>query len=525
MADFAPETTITIYKGTGVDNQNQPYFTSESAKMSWYGGHSPKTYELLSYQRTERRYCRIAEHQTAIADYDILAFKNSAGRWIICNIIWIEFINPNCTEITFEINWFQTYIDVIEWCDCFILREMQENDWIGGRPSFNNTVPEGIETGQLKATTQTDLKTFTDFKIVVLSAYDIHGEPDYDVQEFGGGYASGLNVFTFPNVEGLSSLLDTYAQKGRLDGVAAVMMCPIEYANVNTTWKGPQEELQIDFGPYGGYDIQNAKLFTGEFFQITLSNRAGNAVNLKLENFMNPELGTFRVTYEGAFQCGAGGCICYPNNYMGMLAAKDYGVILFNDLHCAWVGNGYENWVAQNKNTLAISTVGDIANGILRAGRGAAEIGVASVTGDVPGVIGGAANVVGGLAGSFTTLGKIADSSAHPACTGGHVNASALSLALETYGFMIQYLRPTIDMTRRIDKFLSRYGYRTLETKKPNVNTRPYWNYVETQNAVVKGPIPYPAKLAIQADMDSGVTFWNVTGGAIIGDFEKDNRG
>lgn len=525
MADFRPETTVTIYKNTGVDSANQPYFTSEGAKMGWYNGHTHKTYNPLSYQRTERQYVRIEEHQEAIRDFDILAFQNSSGRWIICNILGTEFINPNCTEIIFQVNWFQTYIDEIVWCDCFVVREMQENDWNGGIPSFNNTVPEGIETGQFKGTISKQLKTFTNFKIVVLSAYDIHGEPNYDVQTFGGGYASGLNVFTFGNVEGLSSLLDTYSRKGILDGIASVMMCPAEYADVNTIWDGPEEQIDIDFSSYGGYQIQNAKMFTGEFFQIALSNRMGNTVNLRLENFSNPTLGQYAVTYKGSFQCGAGGVICYPTNYMGIPGATDYGVILFNDLHVAWVGNGYENWIAQNKNTLALGVIGDVASGITRAVSGAAQtVGAASI-GSATGITSGVNNIVQGVTESLTTIGAIADKSVNPAGVGGQVNGSALSLALQTYGFLVQQIRPTVDMTRRIDTYLSRFGYRTLECKKPNVNTRPFWNYVETQGAIVKGNIPYTAKSAIQGQMDAGVTFWNVLGGAVIGDFSMDNRG
>lgn len=60
-----------------------------------------------------------------------------------------------------------------------------------------------------------------------------------------------------------------------------------------------------------------------------------------------------------------------------------------------------------------------------------------------------------------------------------------------------------------VDKLYSRLGYSTLRYKVPNTKQRPNWNYIQTSDAIVVGPIPEAAKQYIQSMYNSGVTFWH----------------
>lgn len=527
MAKFEPVTDVTICKGTGVTNQNIPYFDSQVGKVAWLFGFAAGQFhkENYSYQRTFNHFIRVDDTQEVYRDCDVLMFQNENGRWIICNILYVEFINPNCTEIGFEVNWFLTYIDVIQWKDCFIEREMQENDWTGGRPSFNNLVPEGLETGKFKAYEAQESKTFVNFDCVVMSAYDRQGESN-NTPQIDCGYVTGLNQFVVSKDE-LGGMLQAYADKGRLDGIAAIFMCPTEISSPkNAAWSEGPTAITIDFSSIEGYVPQNSKVFTGEFFYYRISNRQGVQKDLYLEDFANPGAGTFELSYTGAFLGGSGGIVCYPRNYQGQERALDYGVTLNVNTQCAYIGDAFANYVANNKWQIANETVG----AFLDLGK--------AVTGPrapIPSSVGPAelANretykaleIADSVNQGLAIAARLGDRAQNPAMYAGQVGQDALMIALRAYGFLVTKNHPPVDMVQRIDNFFTMYGYRTLRVKKPNVNTRPFWNYVKTAGGYVGGPMPFEARQAIGQTMDAGVTFWNVNGGAVIGDYSMDNRG
>lgn len=61
----------------------------------------------------------------------------------------------------------------------------------------------------------------------------------------------------------------------------------------------------------------------------------------------------------------------------------------------------------------------------------------------------------------------------------------------------------------QVDSMYQRLGYSTLDYKVPNTKQRPHWNYIQTSDAIVVGPIPEAAKQYIQSMYNNGVTFWH----------------
>lgn len=148
-------------------------------------------------------------------------------------------------------------------------------------------------------------------------------------------------------------------------------------------------------------------------------------------------------------------------------------------------------------------------------GAGSSIVGGAGAGFAVAGPIGAEVGAVLGAAKAFVRLG---DMQKDPSAMGGQVAGNVLQLQLRDYGFSINWLHPRLANLRCIDQYFSRFGYRTNRLKKPNVNTRPLWNYVKTAGAVVKGPFSYASKIAIQQSMDRGVTFWHVPD-VVLGDY------
>lgn len=527
MADFRPETTVYLFESTGVDAENQPLFTSEGAKLGWYNSHRVFAFENYSYQRENRQYIRVKAKAGDLRKCDMLAFQNSGWKWIFCNILAIEFINPNCTEITFQTDSFATFVEDIEWCDCWIEREMQSQDWNGSIPSFNNLNPEGIETGilQRKETAIGETEQ-TNFSLVILSAYDINGEENYDVRSWNN-YPSGLNIITFPipkngTISGLNTMLKAYADKGRdlSTCIAGLYVIPAPYAEGHSKVI-KQITVENPWPSIDGYTPINAKCFSSEFVRLEISNRMGNTQELRPEILGDSPT----LTWEGHLGGGNGGSVLYPTKYDGH--ARDYGVIRYDNIQSPFVGNTYASWLAANMGNLVIDTTSGVFNSIIGGsliGDGQTQSKLDKLGNFIPGndkaLIGTLSAVGGSLLAVGKSLAKVYEKSVSPSCIGGQSAGNVLDLVLDNYGFTVNWLHPVTPIWKSIDDFFSRFGYRTNRLKKPNVDTRPLWNYVKTAGGVVKGPFDYSDKIAIQKCLDNGVTLWHVPA-ATIGDYSN----
>ena len=77
----------------------------------------------------------------------------------------------------------------------------------------------------------------------------------------------------------------------------------------------------------------------------------------------------------------------------------------------------------------------------------------------------------------------------------------------------------------RIDNFFSVYGYNVATVKTPAITGRPYWNFLKTKGADVRGNMPASSKEAIGRILDGGIFFWNsANGNDNIGNFDQSHN-
>lgn len=502
MADFRPETTVYLFKATGVDDRNQPYFESEGAKMAWYNSHVIKAFSDYSYQREQRQYIRVQEKAEFLREFDMMAFQNGAGeRWILCRITGVEFINPNCTEITFETDYMQTYMDVIIWGQCWVEREMQENDWNGSEPSFNNLMPEGIESGKLTRTEISEAvaeATYDSFDLIVVSLYDQMGDPIYNIKTTNF-YPSGLNSLRFGldrfgSVPGLQNLLERYETRG-IDvskAIVGMFIVPSDYSG-GTSVGVKDIPITPPYPIIDGYTVVNAKCFTSEFFRLELSNRRGESVELKPENFT--ETSNILLQLKHGSSGGQGGSMLYARGYEGH--SMDFGVVRVDDVQAAFVGNAFASNFGSNLINLGTNAL-------------SSAVVAGAMFGNPVGAAGGA------LAGAIASMGKMLDQALDPSALGGQASGSMLEVMLDNYGFSINWVHPYVANLKSIDEYFGRFGYRTNRYKVPNVNTRPKWNFIKTSGAICRGSFSKTAQDYMQRICDNGVTLWHLSPGEEI---------
>ena len=105
-------------------------------------------YSSQSYQRVNKNTIRLAVLADNIYDCNYMMFRNTAygNKWFYAFIDSINYINDNCTEISYTIDVLQTWFFDYDIRACFVEREHAITDNIG-----DNLVPENLETGDHEA--------------------------------------------------------------------------------------------------------------------------------------------------------------------------------------------------------------------------------------------------------------------------------------------------------------------------------------------------------------------------------------
>ena len=174
---------------------------------------------------------------------------------------------------------------------------------------------------------------------------------------------------------------------------------------------------------------------------------------------------------------------------------------------CLFTKDSFGSWLAQNVVGLSIDSM---ANTLKIAGGALGNIG-AMRTGSIS-----------GISDDMESQGKIMRNMIQqynaPNITRGSSSPSSLAVNMGNITLFTYEVNP--EMGAAIDNYFTMFGYATQKLKMPNLNSRPYWNYVKTNNCVVTGEIPTQAKRIIQDVFNRGVRLWHTLD---VGNYNLDN--
>ena len=146
---MTPETEVYLYKGVPFSNNyiDVLKFNNVAEQNSYFASLERLKIEKMSYQRTNNSI-RVPFEKDKILNYNYLSFKNKnyTDKVFYGFITNITYINPNCSEIVFEIDVFQTWQFQINYRKCYINREHQ-NRWNADGSPVINTIPENLDIG------------------------------------------------------------------------------------------------------------------------------------------------------------------------------------------------------------------------------------------------------------------------------------------------------------------------------------------------------------------------------------------
>ena len=520
-----------------IDNtyEHTIYFENAAAQQLYFSSKAKRNFTAQSFQRIDRNTCRLKVAIGDVFDCNYMMFQNSSfsNKWFYAFITKYEYINNEVTEITYEIDEFQTWFFDYTLEMCYIERQHTVTDNIG-----DNIVPEPVALGEYvfnasgndkyKKIQFDELTNGTDFSelAVIVAIVDVRATTTSGAMYDGVYGGARLWAFRASDVQSINDKISEYIQSP--DSILSIYMLPI--ASIKTAipdTPGGQilpSNLTGEQGRFegaaltgtetlNGYLPRNKKLYTYPFNYFHVDNASGSALALRYEFFkdLKPFLKTASTITQPAK------VVLWPSQYKNVgldQPLAEFTIPLMTESIeisdfplCSWNVDTYKAWVAQNSVPLALNAV---------AGLGQSAISATFSTNP-------AASLVSGTMGTAANLLSQAYSASIKAdmCKGSFSNGG-VNCATRRQTFYCGRASITADMAKRIDDFMDAFGYQVNELAVPNLTARPHWTYIKLATCVFTGSAPNDAMSKIDQIYKQGITIWR--DGDEVGNYSLDNR-
>lgn len=570
-----PNSKIYILRDVPLDVtfDHSMWWPNKEAQTSGFMSKIKYRFTEQSYQRATKNSIRVEILCDRLYDCNYIMFQNTSfsNKWFYAFITNLNYLGNDVTEITYQLDPIQTWFFEFELAQSFVIREHSETDAIG-----DNVMPEAVPMGDYIHTPPVMLSPEREWVAVVVytgnpSTGGITASPPGIYN--GAMHQAKVKILDLSDAKDMSEFVTTLNALSifnNTDAVADVYMLPKKY--VATKYDVLDETARSESAKVisgvlrdctgelvkptlGTYKPVNNKLYTYPYTKIVISNNQGETKDYKYELWhdysLQPPGRRYDLNVVGVVNPSVifrpmmyGVPIKYadeiPTENVDSLYAWDDGIMLSNFPHCTWATSDY-------------------AAKIVQAGMGAA---LAGLTG------GGSMAVAGGaIAGAAQDPGtgvatvpnnslnrplnrsnsqkidplegwtppkefklsandvSVLSSYIAPALSGTHSAVMAdpnLQYAAHKFGFSMEqhFIRP--EYAKMIDDYFTAFGYATNRLKKPNISSRPHWNYVRTSNCRILGTMPSDDENVICDIFNHGITFWKHLDE--VGNYGLDNR-
>lgn len=528
MAIIQPNSEIYLIKSPiELDNNNQLSFASASAQANYFLSLPKVALTNATFQRKDG-YIRWPGSMENILNYNYCMYrnKNHGNKWFYAFITNMEYNSEQMTNVYIKTDVWQTWQFDITFKQCLVEREHTNDDTIG-----SNTYPENIEYGENYICNAYQFCRYTsnvsDYKLCLQVTDKLDSTFTTSLlynRVFQGCYVIAED-YTLAGAAKMQAIISDYDAAGKGGAIVAFFVVPsriIQWTNITFKYASAEVEAQIpvdsaefstliadfEFTNYNntidGYQPKNNKVLCAPYNYFTVSNNGGDVVAFKFEEFAssgqsynsNPH---FKVV--GALTQG-GQIKCVPLNYrqgsMNDVTQWDYGVPGYQYPILSWKSDYYLNWRAKNSQYIdfqnrlfAVNTVGQIAGSIATGGEGGVDW------------FGNMLEYAG------ERWQQQHEAEIVPPTAKGNVNCGDLAFAFNADRFVFRQMCIKAEYARRVDDFLSVFGYKTMLKKVPNITGRQNWNYVKTVGCNIVGDVPQSDMQEIKGMFDRGTTIWH----------------
>lgn len=509
-----------------------------------------------SYSRVSNNVVRIQVSADKAKPCNYMVINNGAGfgnsKNFFCFVTNVEYVNVNTCDVTFEIDYFQTYYYDFTFDDVFVEREHSPTDNFG-----DNLVPEDLDIGDLIIAGSTGYiyPTYAygagSATWVAIIAY----VPNYNVANATYVYISNGAVTTTTSVYPPSDLVYPNIRNGMISPVCYIR---VEFSNANFNdaysliqriiatvldesgqivdiYLVPKQISDNNFvnapsrdqrtfsvsrpamfpsidGQHGYSAVINKKLYQYPFCQLVVSNNNGQTNTYKWEHFVSGNTQAIFVVED--FMQPEPIMTCYPSQYRGLPFDYENAVYFDNFPKVSWSEDSFSKWWGQNKTSFALSLLGTGLSSALMLSTGGGQKLSDNASNDINGLTSRQGFTLGmGASRVASIIGQYSNAQNAPDAANIQHNSAVMAGAQGRIGFTAYCMSITAEMARIIDDYFSVYGYATKAVKRPNFKTehrRRYYNYLKTRNCSLEatGELPSDAQDRLEKIFDNGITIW-----------------
>lgn len=490
------------------DYKNQLTFSNETAQLTYFNSTVQHTFDNYTYIKKDN-VVQVGKNIDEIIDCNYLFYKNIGftNKWYFCFITNMEYVNENCTRITFETDCYQTWLFQIEYKQSFVEREHVNDDTVG-----LHTVPENLETGEyISCNLQPTFYSIPETCFVVATTEQI----TTDYTTFNQLLPIGLYYYGLTTLQGIKDLIKILDDKGKGDTVNSVFVTLKDFfyswgtmtdvdgqisSSIRFDYSNTVEVTKVNYLG-NNYVPKNKKLLTFPYSFLQVSNHSGQIINYNWENFNLLNIasdGKIKFNINGTITPG-GSMKAYPINYNNILNDYDDNIVIGKLPIGAYNNDVYTNWLTQNGVNIGLNV---ISSGL----QVASGVGMMATGG---GALAGAGNVASGILSIANTLGSVYQHSLIPDSVSGNVNCGDVNFTLGLTNLEFKRMSIKNEYARIIDNYFSMFGYKINRVKVPNITGRNNWNYVKTIDCNFDGDIPQTDLNIIKEMFNNGVTLWH----------------
>ena len=449
---------------------------------------------------------RVAAPMDELIGANYVMYRNKAheNRWMYAFIDRIEYINEGVTGAYIRTDVYQTWRNQATVKPCFVIREHVADDTPG-----NYLVPEGLDVGEAITADMTPAGLGTLRVVVAVTEWkDGSTWTKSEGGIYNGSYA-GVDFYAFAHtdVSGINAFIAQYVSAGKTDAIVAIFMMPSAIIGNATgaltdvwsyydTVTAPARPTAVD-----GYTPKNAKVLTHPYVYLYAQNNNGGAAVFRYEHFTAAP--QFLITGNIGINPSVK---LYPLNKRtrdttanNLAAIRQYGeeaLTITGWPMVIWNNSVWQQYISSQGAQAAATLAGS-----------ALALGVGVFSGQplaVAGGVLGAAQQVGALIEK-----QIVPAQAHGSPAAGNANLSyaASGDTMQDVVFTLRTLRA--EQARIVDEFFTMYGYKINRVKKPALNGRRFWNHIQTNDAMITGPIPDADRKEYEAILNRGTTIWH----------------
>ena len=554
MGIFEPDSLIQLCNvPINITAKNQLDFSDASSQLAYFSSHVVISFNDFTFQRKDKSIkipIEIDKFYSLNANYVIYRNRYYSDKYFYCFITNAKYINQSTTEIEIKTDVFQTWQFDINIKQSYIIRETVADDTL-----FLHTLPENLETGELKCMKNIKMFNYFDsgdsatfnsnYRALIGLSEKFKGTPndEIDLDTYIGGTANCVYYYAVQPkyIRKMVKILTGY---GQLDAILYCVAVPsimfigtlIDYIlptgmemsdppiieRVSDTDVNPSMHIDntyLNLNTIDGYTPKNNKCYCYPYNYVHIENPIGAKLNLKYEMFYN--INDINLEYCDVISATPSRRLFFPyyNSNDGLPSYEQNSIAINNFPDIPWKYDIYKNYIARNKNSLAV----DYGKKFIGLGLAAYGAGSAAMAADTAGAsvspeqqenLSNSVNKLGSSSQDLlTSLANLKDRSNQPDNIKGCTNGSEISRAnfINIYWqcYCCKYEYITI-----IDKYFSMYGYTVNRIDYVNYKTRPAWNYIETKNINIVNSdsgsgVPDSDLTEICNIFNNGVTIWH----------------